>query len=400
MKKLIVVLTMLIVFGYFAEPGQAEYKKNRAFKKIIAEFSDLYKRSLEENGVVGSSIMLIHDNEVLFKAFYGLANKEKNQKVDSNTIYHWASITKTFTGIAVLQLRDRGLLKLEDPVVNYIPELRMVHNPYGDMNKITIRHLLSHTSGFRGATWPWKDKEWHPHEPLHWEQLVAMFPYTEITFEPGSKFSYSNLGIIFLARIIELLTTDDYEVYVDKNIFKPLKMYNSYFDSTPYHLLKYRSHSYYQEEEKEGETLKPAIFDVNTGITVSNGGLNAPFTDFAKYIDFLMGDPAKQEEYDLVLKRSSLEEMFQSQISLGEPVKDKEGNTISYSRGLAFSLIDYNGRRFIGHTGGQNAFSTFFFVNLSSRTACVGGYNTSGKKVRIAKGKIQDFIFEKIFPLF
>lgn len=396
MKKLIAVITVLIVFGYFAEPGMAKYKKTREFKKTIAEFSGVYKKSLEENGVVGSSIMLIHDNDVLFKEFYGMANKEKNQKVDSNTIYHWASITKTFTGIAVLQLRDRGLLKLEDPVVKYIPELRMVHNPYGDMSKVTIRHLLSHTSGFRGPTWPWKDKEWHPHEPLHWEQLAAMFPYTEIKFEPGTKHSYSNLGIIFLARIMELLTTDDYEVYMDKNIFKPLKMYNSYFDSTPYHLLKYRSHSYYQE----GETLKPAIFDVNTGITVSNGGLNAPFTDFVKYVNFLMGDPAKQEEYDQILKRSSLEEMFKAQIMIGEPVKDKEGNTSTYSRGLTFALINYNGMRFIGHTGGQNAFVTFFYVNLSSRTACVGGYNTSGKKARAANGKIQDFIFKKIFPLF
>ena len=64
-----------------------------------------------------------------------------------------------------------------------------------------------------------------------------MFPYTEIEFKPGSKWSYSNPGIIFLGRVIELLTGDSYEVYVDKNILKPLEMHDTYFDATPYHLL-------------------------------------------------------------------------------------------------------------------------------------------------------------------
>ncbi len=123
-----------------------------------------------------------------------------------------------------MQLRDRGLLSLDDPIVKYIPELRQVHNPFGDMGEITIRHLMTHSAGFRGATWPWKDKAWQPHEPLHLSQLVAMFPYTEIEFKPGSQWSYSNPGIIFLGRVIELLTTDDFEVYVNKNIFMPLDM--------------------------------------------------------------------------------------------------------------------------------------------------------------------------------
>ena len=65
-----------------------------------------------------------------------------------------------------------------------------------------------------------------------------MLPFTEILFKPGSKYSYSNLGIVFLGQIIERLSGDDYEVYVDKNILKPLEMHRSYFDATPYHLLK------------------------------------------------------------------------------------------------------------------------------------------------------------------
>ena len=129
---------------------------------------------------------------------------------------------------------DHGRLKLDDPIIKYVPELKAVHNPFGDMNEITIRHLMTHSAGFRDATWPWGgDKDWQPHEPTKWDQLVAMMPYTEILFKPGSKFSYSNPGIIFLGRVIEALSGEDYEVYIDKNIFKPLEMSRSYFDTTP-----------------------------------------------------------------------------------------------------------------------------------------------------------------------
>ena len=278
------------------------------FAPAYSGFKSFYTAKLKQHGIVGSSFYLVHDNQVIAKEFYGLAHQEQNRAVDEHTIYHWASITKTFTGIAIMQLRDRGWLKLDDRILKYVPELKDVHNPFGKMEDITIRHLLSHSAGFRGGTWPWGgDKDWHPHEPRAWSQLVAIMPYTEIEFKPGSKMSYSNPGIIFLGRVIETLTKDDYEVYLDKNIFKPLEMYRSYFDTTPQHLLQHRSHSYWLENGK----LRPARFDVDTGITVSNGGLNAPLPDMVKYLNFLLSsrDKQKQAIYDGVLKSTSLEEM-------------------------------------------------------------------------------------------
>ena len=78
------------------------------------------------------------------EGYQDLATK---RPVDADTIFHWASITKTFTGIAIMQLRDRGLLSLDDPVVKYVPELRRVHNPFGDISQVTIRHLMTHSAG-------------------------------------------------------------------------------------------------------------------------------------------------------------------------------------------------------------------------------------------------------------
>jgi len=346
--------------------------KNDNFAAEYKKFKAVYEQELKQAGIVGSSFVFLKDNKILAREFYGSANLEKNQKTDENTIYHWASNTKPFTGIAIMQLRDKGLLKLDDPVVKYLPELEAVHNSYGKMNEITIRQLMNHSAGFRGGTFPWSDgKDWQPFEPQNFSQIAAMLPYTEIRFKPGSKFSYSNPGIVFLGQIIERLTLDDYEVYIDKNILKPLEMYRSYFDATPYHLLKHRSHSYYIENGKR----TTGRFDANSGVTVSNSGLNSPLPDMIKYLNFLIGDSGKKEIYDGVLKRSSLEEMFQPTISAPLDANGNAGFTTDV--GLIFFLDKRGGETFLGHGGDQNGFISYIEFNQKKRTASVLVFNTN-----------------------
>lgn len=375
----------------------AQSPKN--FPQQRRELKTFFEQSMRKHGMIGSSLMLIQDGQVIAQEFYGQANQEKQQPVEESTIYHWASITKTFTAIAIMQLRDRGRLKLEDPIIKYVPELKAVHNPFGDMGEITIKQLMTHSAGFRAPTWPWGgDKDWHPHEPKTWDQLVAMTPYTEILFKPGSKFSYSNPGIIFLGRAIETLSGDDFEVYIDKNIFKPLEMYRSYFDATPNHLLKSRSHSYFLKDGK----ATPARFDADTGITVSNGGLNAPLPDMVKYLNFLIGDPRRQEIYDLVLKRGSLHEMFQPQIPIEPAATD--GQNRKDSMGLSFFIEDNYGQRFIGHSGSQNGFISHFYIKPETRTGYIVAYNTTAdsatQNTRTLDRELKEYLFQKIFPLF
>ena len=233
---------------------------------------------MADAGIVGASLVIVRDGKVEAEEYVGYQDDATKRPVDRDTIYHWASITKTFTGIAIMQLRDRGLLTLDDPAVKYVPEIRGIHNPFGDVSQITIRRLMSHSAGLRAGTWPWGgDKPWHPFEPTGWSQLVAMFPYTEVLFEPGTQYRYSNPGIILLGRIIETLSGDDYEMYVTKNILMPLEMHRTFFDRAPYHLRDRRSHSYTRTDAG----LEEMRFDFDTGITVSNGGLNAPLTDMA-----------------------------------------------------------------------------------------------------------------------
>lgn len=338
----------------------------------FAKFMETYRKELADAEIVGSSFVFLKDNKIVFEDHYGSANLAKNQPVDADTIYHWASNTKPFTGIAIMQLRDRGLLKLDDPVTKYLPELRDVHNRFGSMDEITVRHLMTHSAGFRNSTWPWdKGEDWEPFEPTRYEQLVAMFPFTEILFKPGSKFGYSNPAIIFLGRIIEKLSGEDYEVYIDKNILKPLEMHRSYFDATPYHLLSKRSHSYYIQNGKRTE----GRFDANTGITVSNSGLNSPIGDMVKYLNFLIGDTSKKEKYDGVLKRSSLEEMWLPTLPTTVDANGNSGFTTDI--GLIYFLNRRNGRTILGHGGDQNGFISYIDFEPAARQASILVFNTN-----------------------
>jgi CubicO group peptidase (beta-lactamase class C family) len=324
----------------------------------------------EKAGIVGASVLLVQNGEIAARANVGFQDLATRRPVDDETIFHWASITKTFTGVAIMQLRDRGLLSLDDPAIKYVPELREVHNPFGDMSQVKIRHLMSHSAGFRAPTWPWGgDKPWHPFEPTRWEQVVAMFPYTELLFRPGTQYSYSNPGVIFLGRIIEDLTDDDYEVYITKNILMPLGMTRTFFDRAPYHLLDHRSHSYVR---KDG-TLEEQRFDFDTGITVSNGGLNAPLGDMAKYVMFLIGGSSLHASYDGVLKRASLDEMFTPQIA----ARDGEGGSGGdVHAGLSSFIEHHHGVELVGHSGDQNGFISHLYIHRPSRSGYVVSFNT------------------------
>ncbi len=359
-----------------------------AFTQAWSKTDKFFTEKLEQNKVVGGAMMVVQDGQVAGANYFGKADLAQNRAVDENTIFHWASITKTFTTIGIMQLRDRGLLSLDDPLTKYLPELRKVHNPFGSMDDITIEMVLSHSTGFRDPTWPWGgNKNWHPFEPTDWEQIVAMLPYTEILFEPGSRYSYSNPAFIFLGRIIEIITGDDYEVYIDKNILKPLGMYQSYFDISPYHLLKNRSNNY---TLTNGKAVANGL-DFDTGITTSNGGLNSPITDMIKYLNFLTGEDTGFE----VLKRSSVEELWKKQRPVGKI------NDVEESVALSFFLEEVDGMQLVGHTGTQKAFYSFFYIHPSSHTACIAITNTDAADQRFDADQLRielsHFVFKNLF---
>jgi CubicO group peptidase (beta-lactamase class C family) len=328
--------------------------------------------------VVGAAAILVQDGRIAARHHYGMSDRERGEHVGERTIFHYASITKTLTAVATLQLRDRGRLTLDDAVTRYLPELRQLHDPYGALDRITIRMLLSHSAGFQNPTWPYTEgKAWQPFEPTTWAQLVAMMPYQELLFEPGTRYSYSNPAFIYLARIVEQLTGDPWAVYVQKNIFSPLGMARSYFGTTPYHLAADRSASYtLLRDPVAGDVLRDNGREFDTGITTANGGWNAPLDDVATYLAFLtdstQGDPERRRIYDTVLARSSLHEMWRPLYSTGTEVPGGRE-----SMGLSFYVVERARSTLVGHAGFQAGFLAFFYLNPATGEAIAAAFNTN-----------------------
>jgi CubicO group peptidase (beta-lactamase class C family) len=356
-----VALLPVLTAGLLSAQGNGRSK----WDEVWEEFTAQIHADCSDAGIVGAGCLAQRDGRILGEEYHGFRDPAAGLPVDQNTVFHWASITKTFTGVAVMHLRDRGLLSLDDAAVKHVPELIDVHCPFGDVSKVTLRHLLSHSAGFRGRTWPWGgDQPWHPFEPPGWNQLVAMMPYTEVAFEPGTRYSYSNPGLVFLGRTIERLTGEPFEAWMEKNLLRPLGMTRSFFDQAPWHLRADRSRSF----TRTGSDLKDLLFDFDTGITVSNGGLNAPLPDMAHYLAFLLGAAPPESDAAKVLARSSLREMWQGRLPAGRDGKDQMG--------LCFFVHDRQGSLFYTHTGGQKDFVTFFYVHPESGTGALGACNT------------------------
>lgn len=346
-----------------------------------AGFTQLFDSAVDGDKIVGASVLVMSNGRPVAHHEHGFADRAAGQRVTEQTIFHYGSITKTLTAIAIMQLRDRGRLSLDDHVTQFIPELRLVHDPFGSPDKITVRMLLSHSAGFQGPTWPYKQgKPWEPFEPTTWAQLVAMMPYQELLFEPGSRFSYSNPGFIYLARIIEQISGDSWENYVQKNIFAPLGLAKSYFGNTPYYLAADRSHNYTVTRNPAGsEVVQDNGADFDPGITIPNSGWNAPLDEIGAYLAFLTnaasGDPRKQQRYETVLKHTSLQEMWQPLHSTN-PQTPATGDTAE-SIGLSFFILRRGKATFIGHTGSQAGFLAFIYLNPATGGAVVAAFNTA-----------------------
>lgn len=374
------VAMLLIEVIALACPGQLNggSAKDHSISRTTEgqEFAVAFDKYVHDDSIVGAAYVLVEDGQAREWQSVGMADREVNQPVDQNTIFHWGSITKTLTAVAVMQLRDRHRISLDDSITKYVPELNRIHSDYGPVSQVTLKQLLSHSAGFQGPTWPYRDddKLWQPFEPTEWAQLVAMMPYQELAFKPGSKFSYSNPAFIYLARVIEKVSGLSYQTYIQRNILTPLGMTHTYFNLTPSSLAKDRSNNYSVFVDVSGnETIKANGREFDTGITTPNGGLNAPLGDLVRWVAFLTGknSPATRP----ILSRATLEEMWRPLAAMNASSDRPE------SVGLSFFLdprtVSSGPITFIGHTGSQAGFRAFFAFNPLTGTAIIAAFNTS-----------------------
>ncbi len=256
------------------------------------------------NGVVS----IVNDAEIILSEGFGKANFEHDVPNTTKTRFRIASITKQFTATAILQLLDKGLLHLDDTVDQYIPDY-----PNGD--KITIHHILTHTSGISNFA-----LETDFYDVLHAESvqdaLIDLFKFESLQFEPGMQFAYSISGFLVLGFVIEKITGLKYEDYIKKHIFEPLGMTNSGFDHWQ-ELVENRASPY---EMKDGVIVNADFIDMR--IAGAGGGLYSTIEDLQLFNHAL--------KVAKIISPNSVGLMFGNQFEIAEGVHSGYGIFLQY----------------------------------------------------------------------
>ncbi|MGV9009456.1 serine hydrolase [Brevundimonas sp.] len=308
----------------------------------VARMDQVIRASSEANAFSGS-ILIARDGEILLDRGYGLANREWNIPNDGDTKFRLGSLTKQFTAVAILLLNEQGRVDLDAPIKTWLPEAP----PTWD--GVTVRHLLSHTSGMPDFTRA-DDYEALKTRPATSASLIARFRDRPLDFQPGERFAYSNSGYILLSAIIEVASGQSYADFVTANLLQPLDMNDSGYDRHDV-ILARRASGY----APTAHGVANADY-VDMSIPMGGGGLYSTTHDLLKWEQGLFGGRLLNP---------------QSMSALTTPVRN------NYAMGLVVTRAD--GRKLIWHNGAIEGFNTYMAYDPTDRTAVIVLGNLNGE---------------------
>jgi len=337
-----------IATGSVPPPQFTDPQRKQKLATAFPEIDKLFKSFMERSQTPGAVLGVIIDGELVWVKAAGVREKTGNAPVTPETVFRIASMTKSFTAMAILKLRDDGKLSLDDPASKYVPELAGLPYPTSDSPVLTIRHLLTHSEGFPEDN-PWGDRQLAQTDETMRAWLKSGIPFST---SPGTAFEYSNYGFALLGQIVAKASGRPYADYVRDNILKPLGMNSSTFEMTSVpreHIaLGYR---------REDNNWKPEPMLAH-GSFGAMGGLWTSAPDLARYVAFLMSAfPPRDEPERGPIKRSSAREMQQawrpSPASAFRATVDAplQIGVSAYSYGLGVSQ-DCRFGHVVGHGGG------------------------------------------------
>jgi CubicO group peptidase (beta-lactamase class C family) len=336
----------------------------------INQLMQLYQEAGKFNG----SVLVAEKGEVIYKRGLGLANMEWNISNQPNTKHRIASITKQFTALLIMQLVEQGKLKLNSPIITYIPDY-----PKASGNQITVHHLLTHTSGipnFR-AFKIFNEISKTKHTP---KEIVSVFKDSTLQFVPGEKFSYSNSGYTLLGVIIENITGKTFEQNLQESIFTPLKMNNSGYDHHDT-ILEHRSSGYV----RHGSGYKNADY-IDMSIPYAAGSIYSTVEDLYLWDQALYSDKLLSLEY---------RELMYSKYTSAGPWHYGYGWIIKED---AKGALDET-LRVLEHNGGVNGYNTLISRIPLDKHLIVLINNTGKSPLDEINVAIRNILYDKSYQL-
>jgi len=347
--------------GTYSPPVFNEMQRVQKIRDALAGSHQFYATSAQSGHLPGVAYGLVVDDTLVFAGGYGTINTETGEAVTEHSLFRIASMSKSFTAMAILKLRDEGKLRLSDPVSSYIPELEQLIYLTADAPPVTIFNLLTMTAGFPEDN-PWGDRFLDIDDKELMEQVGNGISFSSV---PSLQYEYSNLGFGLLGHIITKVSGIPFQEYITSNILIPLGMIHTCYEygEVPEELL---ARGYRWEDERWGP--EPMLHD---GAFGSMGGLITSIEDFSKYVSFhLSAWPPRSDPDTGPVKRSTLREMHR----LNNPrylrnTKRFGNDTTPLIQGYGFGLRgiqDLNGVLEIGHGGGLPGFGSnyMFFPQM------------------------------------
>jgi CubicO group peptidase (beta-lactamase class C family) len=359
MKKVVqpIILIFLIIILVSVDlcPAQTE---NELQTKI-----DDFLTGLTKNGFSGV-VFVAKDGAILLSKGYGVADRERSVPITNQTVFTVGSITKQFTGAAILKLQMLGKLDVHDPIIKYFKDVPE------DKKEITLHHLLTHTAGFPGAIGD-------DYEEITRDQFIKLAMSTKLQRTSGLLYEYSNVGYSLLGAIIEIITGKSYEAFLNEYLFQPAGM-----TKTGYRIPRRNpadlAHGYRGEKDWGTSLDKPWAEDGPYWHLRANGGILSTVEDMYQWHLALQGEKILSEDA--------------KKLYYTPHVREGEDADSFYGYGWTIFTTPRN-TRLIAHNGGNGIFAADFLRYLDENVVIIGMSNTSGKPAWKATNQVARIMF-------
>ena len=360
------------IAGMTLLPTQASCQQSKPVAAIndsvTAKEIDAFIKKLAEDDKFSGAVLVAKDDKPIFQKAYGLASKEYNAPNQTNTKFNVASVGKMFTGVAVAQLAEQGKLSFNDFIGKHLPDY-----PKDVANRVTIHHLLTHTSGLGSY---WKD-EFHEANHARFRTIQDFFPlFTNDApaFPPGAKWSYSNAGFMVLGAIIEKVAGQSYFAYVKENVFRRVGMNDTDF----------------YEADRVTPNLATGYTKQNRYLRVVTEWTNTLFISPVKGGAAGGGYSTVEDllRFSIALRRNKLLSLEMTDTTLTGKVEYAANRKYAY--GFANDIV--NGQRIVFHDGGANGISAEFDMYLDTGYSIVVLSNYDHPATRPVVKKAQEMI--------
>lgn len=344
----------------------------QSISKTETSIDTFIENKMLETGIVGIGASIIVDKKVVWSNGYGFADRENRILFTPSTIMNVASIAKTFTGVCIMKAVEEGKVSLDEDINNYLPF--KVNNPNYPNDKITLRHLATHTSGITDRHPFYGDSTYYygGRKPEQLGEFLKNYfalggkHYSKDNFlnaKPGTSRDYCNIGAGLAGYIVEVRTGKTLNEYAKKHIFKPLKMQNSGWALNEIDITKHT-----KLYEKKGESIVPIqLYEMTT---YPDGGIRTSVDELSKFFVSLLNEGKYKKTR--ILKTETVKEMLRFQHT--ETNKPENVNIKKLNQGIFWATK--LGATRIGHNGSDHGVRTFMLSDLNKEFAVIVFFNT------------------------